>query len=622
MIAPEQIVALYHQRKQALAPINAKRMEVRDAYNGELRVTLPDIGRSAPPAVANLLNSGLDQMAMRVASTLPSVYCPPRDEMVKREVTAADKRRKAIYGWWEANDLNLLVKRRARQMLAYASSPVMLWPDFERGIPVWRQRDPLGTYPSATLNPGDMTPANCIFAYLSTYGHVKKKYPESFERLARRERARMDDTLVLLDYVDCDELVTIVLHDGPSHDQVGTWSAPMAGPVSGGVPGFHGSSRHEVLERLVNKAGMCTVVIPGRVTLDRTLGHFDGMLSLYRAMAHLTALELIAVEKGIFPDTYLESRPGEQAKFVTGPHDGRTGLVNIVQGGQVREVATNPGFQTNPTIDRLERAQRLEGGIPAEWGGESSSNIRTGKRGDAVLSAAVDFPLQEQQAVIAASLREENKRAIAVAKGYFGGRSQSFYVSWKGAKGQVDFTPNDIFTTDHNVVSYSHVGSDLNGLMIMAGQAVGMGVMSKRTAARIMPIIEDDEYEHDQGIKESLEAALLAAVQQKANDGTMAPVDVAWLMSQVASNKLELAEAMIKLEERVQKRQAEAQEQMADPAQADPMMGLAAGTPAEAQMAPPPTIPEGPEAQQNLSSMLGALRMGQMKTPAERPAVA
>jgi hypothetical protein len=51
------------------------------------------------------------------------------------------------------------------------------------------------------------------------------------------------------------------------------------------------------------------------------------------------------------------------------------------------------------------------------------------------------------------------------------------------------------------------------------------------------------------------------------------------------------------------------------------MPGLAAGTPAEAQM-PAAAIPEGPESQQNLSSILGALRMGQMRTPAERPAVA
>lgn len=612
MISPEEIVALYMQRKAEMSPVNAKRLEVRDAYNGDLRVVIPDAGRADPPAVANLLNKGVDQMAGRVASVLPSIYCPPRDDKVKREVTQADIRRRALYAWWEANDLGLMVKRRARHLMAYASSPVQLWPDFKRGIPQWRIRDPFGTFAAPTMNPGDMTPDDCIFAYTQTYGWVRKTYPEAFERLYRKEQARRDDRLVLLDYVDCDELVTIVLSDSPAQD------ASPYGMMTGAGTGFLGSARYEVLERLENKAGICTAVIPGRITLDRAIGQFDSMLSAYKMMCHLTALELIAVEKAIFPDTYLESRPSEQAKFLSGPHDGRTGLINVVQGGTVRELGNTVGFQTNPTIDRLERAQRLDAGIPAEFGGESASNIRTGKRGDAVLSAAVDFPIAEQQQVLAASLREENKRAIAVAKGYFGARPQSFYVGWKGARGQVDFKTNEVFTTDHNVVEYSHAGSDINGLMILLGQAVGMNAMSLKTARELMPIVQDAEFEKDQAIKESLEAALLAAIQQKVNAGEIAAVDAAWLMQQVSTNKLELAEAVIKLDERVQARQAAAAQQQADPALADPMAGLATGTPAEAQVIPP-SIGGPTESQDNLASLLGKLRMPQMSVASERP---
>jgi hypothetical protein len=615
MITPEQIVSLYRSRKAEMEPVNAKRVAVRDAYNGDLRVSLPDMGREVHAAVANLLNSGLDQLAMRVSSTLPSIYCPPRDESVKREVTAAHKRQRALYGWWEANDLDGMIPIRARQMLAYASSPVMLWPDFKRGIPSWRMRDPLGTFPSACMNPGDMTPQDVVFAYRQSYGYLLHHYPNQMERLYRKEKPERDARLVLLDYVDDRELVTIVLSEAGADDR------NPYGVVSGVGTGFLGSAPCVELERIPNRAGICTAVVPGRITLDKALGQFDQMIGLYATQAKLTALELIAVEKGIFPDTYLESRPGEQAKFVTGPHDGRTGLVNIVQGGTMREIGTNPGFQTNPTIDRLERASRLAGGIPAEFGGESASNVRTGKRGDAILSAAVDYPVAEQQKVLARSLREENKRAIAIAKGYFGTRSQSFYVSWKGARGQVDFVAKDIFTTDHNVVAYSHVGSDLNGLTIMTGQLVGMGILSKQTAAELLPLIDNPEQEHDRSISEALEQALLAAVQQKANSGEMNPIDVAWLTDQVKNNKLELAQALIKVDERIRKRQADMQAQTADPAQPNPMAGLATGTPAEAQ-AIGPTIPEGPESQQNLTGILGALRMGQMTSPAERPAVA
>lgn len=613
MIDVEEIVLLYRQRKDAMAEVMAKRAKVRDAYNGDMRIALPDIGREERAAVANLVNTGLDQMAMRVASTLPTIFCPPRDETKKRELEAAKTRTRVLYGWWEGNDQEMLVPLRARQMLAYAQSPVVIRPDFKRGIPMWHVRDPLQTYPSSCLNPGDMTPEDTIFAFQRTYGWLRANYPDQFSRLSRMERAPRDAKLTLLEYLDGDEMVLVVLGDPDlphSHEQ---WSQYRMG--------YAGTSRYELLERIENRAGVCTAVVPGRITLDKALGQFDGMLSIMARAAKLTELELIAVEKGIFPDVFLEGRAGEQPKFISGPHDGRTGLVNVVSGGSIREVGTNPGFQTNPTIDRLERAMRLDAGIPAEFGGESASNIRTGKRGDAVLSAAVDFPIQEQQKVLARSLREENKRAIAVAKGYFGAAGKSFYVSWKGAKGQVDYVPNEVFTTDENVVAYSHAGSDLNGLTIMVGQLTGMGLMSKQTGAELIPLIEDPEQEKDRSTSEAIEAALLAAFQQKANAGEIAPVDAAWVMIQVKQNKLELAEAIMKLDERVQKRQAEAMAQQADPAMADPMAGLATGTPAEAQVVPPTIAPPG-ESTQNLGSLLSALRRPQMTLASEEPAVA
>lgn len=615
----EQIVELYRQRKNAAQPLQSRRERVRKAYNGELEVELPDMGRVDKAAVANLINTGMDQLAMRVSSTLPTIFCPPRDEHVKREVTTADKRKRALYGWWEANSLDIMVPRRARQMLAYAQSPVQIWPDFQRGIPTWRMRDPMGTFPAATLNPGDYTPTDCIFAYTQTHGYVQARFPDAYALLMRKETCRRDDRLVLLDYVDADELVTLVLGEVPT--QGDPYNAPMGEPYGGltlnRYPGFTAGVPYRELSRLENRAGVCTAVVPGRITLDQLVGHFDGVVAMYQMMARLMALEIIAVEKGIFPDTYLEGRDNVTPEFISGPHDGRTGKVNVVRGGVVRELGTAPGFQTNPTIDRIERAMRLTAGIPAEFGGEAASNVRTGRRGDAVLSAAVDFPVQEQQKVLAASLLEENKRAIAVAKGYFGSRPQSFYVSAKGAKGQVDFKPSEIFTTDEHKVYYAHAGSDLNGITIMAGQLVGMGVLSRQGAAEMLPIIDDPEKERDRSTREALESALLAAFQQKVNAGEVAPADAAWVMEQVVKNKLELPEAIIKLDDRVKARQA-AQPDPADPMAA--MAGLATGTPAEAQ-AVPAAIAGPNESQDNLASLLGRLRQPQMTLASERPAV-
>jgi hypothetical protein len=199
---------------------------------------------------------------------------------------------------------------------------------------------------------------------------------------------------------------------------------------------------------------------------------------------------------------------------------------------------------------------RINSGTPAEFGGESTSNIRTGKRGDAILSAVVDFPVQEAQEVLAASMQEENKRAIAIAKTYFGEQRRSFYVSNKAK--HVDYVPNKDFETDENSVTYSYAGADANALVVGMGQRIGIGTMSKRTAQEIDPLIADPEREHDRVVQEQIEQAILSSLQQQAQAGTIPPADLARIMNIVISDKLPLAEAIEKVNKEAQARQATA----------------------------------------------------------------
>jgi hypothetical protein len=168
----------------------------------------------------------------------------------------------------------------------------------------------------------------------------------------------------------------------------------------------------------------------------------------------------------------------------------------------------------------------------------------------------VDFPIQEAQEVFAASLQEENKRAIAICKTYFGNERKSFYVSSRGAKGHVDYIPNKDFENDDNVVTYSHSGADANSLVVGLGQRIGIGIMSKQTAQEIDPFISDPESEKDRVISESLEAALLQSIQTQASQGSIPPNDVAAIVALVASDKMDLAAAVNKVHEQAQARQA------------------------------------------------------------------
>lgn len=577
----DDVVNLYQDRSALFGP-NLERMRmVRDAYNGDTPIPLPELDRQEQSFTANLLNVGLDQMAERVASTMPNVYCPPEKPGQDKSEEFARIRRQAILGWWDQNKMRLKMRQRARYLLGYGSAPVVITPNSKWQMPEWHVRDPLSCLPAPASDPNDLTPEDVIFTYTRSWGWLwsHEQWRPELVRLQRPDRVRHDSAFTVLEYHDSEMSFTAVLADNSPMRSTklyqdsahGTAAYPNPGGLSGGwsatdaglltpthsVRGYIGTAKAVVLEEGPNKTGMCNVVIPGRINLDRRMGQFDGVLGMLMMQSRLMALELHAVERGIFPDTYLVGRANSAIpKFLAGPYDGRTGKVNIVQDGDPLQLATNPGFQTLPAIDRLERNARISSGTPAEFGGESGTNIRTGKRGDAVLSAVVDFPQQEAQEILAEALREENVRAIACDKAYFGDSPKSFYSNWAGARGQVDYTPNKHFTSHHNTVVYSMPGADANGTVIGLAQRVGAELLSVKSAMELDPMVEDAAKEHAQRVSEQIEAAVLAGFQQQVSQGQVPLEDSAWVLEQVANHKMSLAEAILAAQRRAQERQA------------------------------------------------------------------
>lgn len=584
MKLPEEIIGLLRERESALEPGFARMRRVRAAYDGDIVVPLPELDQHEQVSVANLLAQGLDQTAMRVASVLPDVVMPPVNEDTKSAEKRARTRRSAVLGWWQHNRMDIKLSKRARHLLGYASSPVSIRFDPRTGVPEWMVRDPLMTFPSPLFGPDDLEPYDTIFTYERTFDWIRSRWPEAAEKIRHRDTVGSDE-YQLVEYCDPEE--TVLLAVGKSPEQA-SWnrSSDYAVPTA-------------ELERTVNRAGVCPVVVAGRVNLGQPAGQFDQMLGMYQMQAKLMALEVLAVQKGIFPDTWLVARPGETPQIVN-TANGLTGEVGVLKGGELRDSVVNPGFMTNPTIDRLERNQRITAGIPPEFGGESGSNIRTGRRGEAVLSAVVDFPVQEAQRMIAASMEVENKRAIALMKAYAGNKTVSFYVSMKGAKGPVEYTPNKDFDTDDNRVVFSHPGSDLNDLVIGAGQRIGMGTLSKRSFMSMDPMVEDAESEHDAVVAEGLEQALLVSIQTQASQGQIPPADLARIADLVRSDRAELAAAVQKVQEEAQERQASE----APPGSPELMPGLAQpGVGAEAQ--PAGGVEAGPPSLQSLLAQVG-----------------
>ena len=549
--------------------------EVRDLANGDTIIPLSELDRNARTNVANLLVQGLDQTSMRISSVMPTPYFPPIKPGNNDSQELARLRKKIVLSYWDHNKLNIKQRRRARHFLAYSSAPVFLQPDFKKLQPTWSVRNPLDTFPAPMEDPDALVPDNCIFTYTKTAKWLVDNYGDIVIGKLRMGRVTFDTKYTLLQYVDDNELVVCVI------------GSPL---TEGMTPSERAGLETVELERIPNRTGMPMVVIPQRISLDQPRGQYDGVLGMYFTRARLQALTEIAIERGIFPDEYLVARAGENPEIIQ-MADGKTGQLGVVKGGDIQQLQTNPGYKTDTALDRLERQERLEGAIPAEFGGESGTNIRTGRRGENVLSATVDFRVQEAQSVFEQSLFEEDKIAIAIEKAYWGNQKKSFFLSGRATGGMTNYVPNKVFETDFHYVTYPSSGSDVNGLIVGLGQRLGTGLMSKESAREADPLITDPELEKDRITAESMEAALLSSIQAQAADpnGPYQPEDLAYLTMLTVEKNVPLYEAVQMTQRRAQERQAA----MAPQGAPETMPGLAMpGMGAEMQAAPagPPSI--------------------------------
>jgi hypothetical protein len=549
--------------------------EVRRLANGEVVVPLSELDRTARSSVANLFVQGLDQMAMRVTSTQPTPYFPALREGQDRSMQFARDRKRAMLSIWDQNRMGQKDRRRARNFFAYSSAPVFLKPNFDKRLVEWHLRNPLDTFAAPVVDESNPVPDDVIFTYSRSYQWLMRNYG-FLNGVLRVGDPAPDDMFTVLEYVDDMEVVLVVLGYERDRD-------PLSGSMYMGRPAVE-------LSRVPNRCGMPLVVIPSRITLDKPKGQFDGLLGMYYTRARLQALTEIAIERGIFPDEYLVSRPGENPEIIQ-IADGKTGQLGVVKGGDIQQLQSQPGYKTDTALDRLERQERLEGAIPAEFGGESGTNIRTGRRGESILSATVDFRIQEAQDIMAAARVEEDKIAIHMEKTYWGNTPKSFFIP--GMKGGVkDYTPNKLWETDFHYVSYSASGSDVNSLIVGLGQRLGTGLMSKESAREADPLITDPELEKDRIVAEGIEAALLSSIQAQAADpnGPYQPDDLAFIAEQVQSNKMSLPEAIMAAQKRAQERQATP----AEVGSPETMPGLAMpGMGAEQPVEAPPAGMEG-----------------------------
>lgn len=609
------VVQLLSQRRAARGAAMEKARTITRHYNNEIAVPLPEVAKKEMPAVANFIAQSIDQHGMRIASVLPDLSYPA----VKRGKKGTDQardRRQAAYGWLESNAFDLLMRKRARHLIAYAASPVEILPDLGMGMPRWKTHSPLETYPARGEDELDYHPQDVIFTFTREWRWVVQAYPEIAAHATRfikdSDRPRDTDLIEFARYLDGDETIVVCMGKGSltgvsREAEYGIGDARIINLGGGNGP----TGWAMEVDRAQNVSGCCPVIVPGRISLESAKGQLDDTPGLFQALTRMMSLEVNAVSRAVYPDTWF-IRDQVGAGSIIRPADGLRGIVGEVEGGRVENLQMQPGFQTSNVISMLERGLRLNGALPAEFGGEAASNIRTDRRGQSVLSAAVDYHIDEHQRILARSLKQELYVAAEIDKAYWRKQNKSFYVSMGKAPGQVDYVPEKLWDGDAPViVSYPFAGMDINELTVAVGQQVGIQAMSTQTAMETLATVDDPQKEIRRIDAEAVKVGLKASIQQQLAQGTITGVDAARMVDLMENHDMGLIEAFNKAHQEAQERQAsvtpEGQPATAAPGSPEAQPGMAQpGQGAEV----PTQGPQAPEGLMGLRGLLNSLTAG------------
>jgi hypothetical protein len=597
-----QIENWYRERQAERGPLLTRWAEVNRQADGDVVVPVSELDKDEKSMAVNLLGPGLDQLAMRIASTMPDISCDPLKPGQKGSENVTDSKRKALLSYWDMNRMDMILRRRARYLLGYGASPVSISflavnPLDKREIPHWRVLNPMSVFPAPTVDINDIEPSDCINAYLQPLSWLQSLYPDQANVLYKGKNASPSTMFEILEYNDCDETVLVALGQTKVNE----------GPQYGGFTRENvGTQSCVQLTRVPNRAGIPLTVYPGRVTLNKVCGMFDQLMPLYHNASKLAALEYIAIKQSIFADRWLVSHPNSpgQAQIITYA-DGLTNTIGEIRNGQIQDTQTQPSIQAAQMQDRLERTGRLAGGLPAELGGESATNIRTARRGEAVLGAAIDMPVQEHQEIFEDSMEAENRRAMAVVKGHWGKKQFSFYIPRTGKITQNDYVPNEVFFNDQNVVKYGMTGTDANSFVIAMGQRLQMETISQETFMEMDPVVEDVQEEMARINIGGARRAMMSSVETGASQGQIDPTFIARFAVALQDGKINPEDALIKVHAEMQKEQAAQQAAMPPPGQPAPPGAQPGMTGAPGVQGGVPMPPQGQGA---LSQILSNLR--------------
>lgn len=527
------IISIMRQRRTMDDRLIKGMIAVRDRYNGDVVVPMPDVKNSpamAPP-VPNLVIEALDSLAMRANSTTPRITMPPLDWKSSSSNDHAETRRRSMYGHWHESQLDIKLFRAYRHYAGYGTFSMVTLFDDRTQRAVVELRDPLTSYPELRAPDDIREPKNVGFIFGRSVDWIRSHFPTQSAAFITNAAGKSWDTLWdVVEWIDEFEIVVGIM--GPK--------IPAYGPVDARPYGY---TAYE-LARWPNRAGCVPVVAPRRVTLDRIQGQMTSLLGFNDTFGRATALDFVAMERAIFPDLVVIGQNGAPPQIFSGDwHDGREGKANVLANASVQVLERGPGPMSQQVLAGMERAIRSTGGAP---GIDDLAGQRTGAGTNALASLTVDPRMQEAQTVMQRALTMVNTHIMKTELGYAPSQKYTIIPGLRSDMNSVEVQPDRDYDFTENVVDYPYPGLDITQLSVAMIQLQGAELISKKTARSGHPLIDDPMQEETIVTLEQLDLATLNGISQQIEQGTFpGGVPAIAHMRKLVSEGKELYEAVL-----------------------------------------------------------------------------
>lgn len=546
-------------RRMAQSELIRQCIQIANRYNADIAIPVlgTDPDTSKPNLSPALVNEAIDAPAIRAASTNPTILCPWLHDSTLSRDRAARRRKILASTYWRSN-FHLMRRRFFRHLAGYAMGSVCIIPDdkFRDGMPLARiaLRNPLMTY-ADPQSPEELDLVTDVgYIHQQSCSWIRARYP--------RSRQEYNGTLPMMaDGDPTGEMYDILEWIDKDYVLIGILGKSLTPEVTA-VPQREAAGQAQLLTSYPNRVGLTPAIAPSVITLDKVISRLTHMIGKADLLSYLWELDIAQTQKAMAPDRYVIAGDDQEPEIVSNEGrwaDGRTGQVNLLKGVKaVGELRGAPDPNNMARLSALERNARQETGLIGAMTGETngySGQLRTGRGIDSLMSASVDPAIAELQEIGASAMTVLNEAIFATYSGYYDKREFVVFSGWQGDRGMAEFTPATDIETRANQVYYPLPGTDAYAQTVQLAQMVQAEMMSRASARRLHPWIDDADAEERGMAEERIDALTWQALAQRASQGGLPPIDAAELITQIKKG-LPIEEAIIAAEKAAQDRQA------------------------------------------------------------------